>query len=417
MSSLFPRAACLQFAIDTGNVTVNLERFKDGLTRLAPAPDTLVVLPELWASGFAWSRLDTLAEQTPAILAELVLAAREYGICFAGSLLDKSGQEKPANTLFVTDGQGIVGRYQKQHLFGFWQEDQYLRPGSDLRPVVTPFGILAGLICYDLRFPEVCRSQVFAGSRMIAVSAQWPLVRLDHWQLLLRARAVENQAFVIACNGCGAMDEGVLAGHSMIIDPLGRVLVEAGEEPAAISNALEAAEQVAVRSRFCPAGERPWPVKDSKKVVTLEELQEQLGRIRKQGSRIVFTNGCFDLLHCGHVAYLEQARCCGDCLIIGLNSDRSVRALKGDSRPVNSEQSRARVLAALGCVDFVVLFSEDTPLNLITTLLPDVLVKGADWPEDQIAGAAEVKAAGGRVERVVFEHQVSTTELIKKIQQ
>ncbi|MCI5218295.1 MAG: D-glycero-beta-D-manno-heptose 1-phosphate adenylyltransferase [Candidatus Electrothrix sp. LOE2] len=137
--------------------------------------------------------------------------------------------------------------------------------------------------------------------------------------------------------------------------------------------------------------------------------------MRDQGSRIVFTNGCFDLVHAGHVSYLEEARRCGDCLVIGLNSDRSVRALKGPSRPVNSELERARVLAALGCVDFVVLFDEETPLGLITTLLPDILVKGADWPEERIVGAAEVKAAGGKIVRIAFTCQTSTTAVIDKI--
>ena len=113
--------------------------------------------------------------------------------------------------------------------------------------------------------------------------------------------------------------------------------------------------------------------------------------------------------------YLEQARACGDCLVVGLNADSSVRRLKGPSRPVNSEADRARVLAALGCVDFITIFAEDTPQQLISALLPDVLVKGADWPEEQIVGAAEVKAAGGTVRRIVFRHQRSSSGMIEKI--
>ena len=132
----------------------------------------------------------------------------------------------------------------------------------------------------------------------------------------------------------------------------------------------------------------------------------------------MFTNGCFDLLHAGHVSYLEQARRAGDCLVVGLNSDRSVRSLgKGPGRPINTQDDRARVLSALGCVDYVVVFDEATPLNLITALRPDVLVKWADWPEEQIVGAAEVKAAGGKVVRISFEHDRSTTGLVNKIRQ
>lgn len=271
------------------------------------------------------------------------------------------------------------------------------------------------MVCYDLRFPDISRRQIFAGSRLIIVSAQWPSARLAHWRLLAQARAVENQAFVVACNGCGAVGEGRLAGHSLVIAPDGQILAEAGEGAGCVQAPLREAELDKLRTRFCTAGERPWPGWDANKVVGLETLQERLALIRRQGSRIVFTNGCFDLLHAGHVDYLEQARACGDCLVVGLNADSSVRRLKGPSRPVNSEADRARVLAALGCVDFVTIFAEDTPQQLIAALLPDVLVKGADWPEEQIVGATEVKAAGGSVRRISFRHQQSSSAMIKKI--
>ena len=162
-----------------------------------------------------------------------------------------------------------------------------------------------------------------------------------------------------------------------------------------------------------PAGVRPdfevRPLTDQ------PDLLVELGMIRHHQSRVAFTNGCFDILHAGHVSYLEHARRTADCLVVGLNSDTSVRALKGAGRPVNGENDRARVLAALGCVDYVVLFDQETPQQLIATLVPDVLVKGADWPEDQIVGAAEVKAAGGKVVRIPFEHDRSTTALINAI--
>ena len=124
----------------------------------------------------------------------------------------------------------------------------------------------------------------------------------------------------------------------------------------------------------------------------------------------------FDILHSGHVAYLEKARSTAGCLVVGLNSDSSVRTIKGADRPINSERERARILAGLACVDYVVIFDEETPHKLITTILPDVLVKGADWEESEIVGAPEVKAAGGKVVRVRFEHDISTTKVIKRIQ-
>ncbi len=413
--ALFPGAACLQMTIKTGDVAANLKQCKQLLSAQQLAADTLVVLPELWATGFDYPRVDQLAEQTPQILAALQQIAAEHTLWLAGSLLEKRNSGRPGNTLFLVGPKGVVDKYQKHHLFSFWQEDEYLQPGHDPQSIATPFGPLGALVCYDLRFPEISRAQTFAGCRLLVVSAQWPKVRLDHWQLLVKARAVENQVFVAACNGCGPSGAGELAGHSMIVDPVGQLLVQAGEKPEVISSRLAEEELETVRKRFCTGGERSWSGNDSSKIVGLEQLAEQLAMIRNQGSKVVFTNGCFDLLHAGHVDYLEQARRYGDCLVIGLNSDSSVRALKGDSRPVNSELDRARVLAALGCVDFVVIFDEDTPWKLISRLLPDVLVKGADWAEEEIAGAAEVKAAGGRVERIVFAHQLSTSAVIEKI--
>lgn len=142
--------------------------------------------------------------------------------------------------------------------------------------------------------------------------------------------------------------------------------------------------------------------------------------IRKQwqqeGKRVVFTNGCFDLLHPGHVTYLEAARALGDFLVIGLNSDDSIRRLKGDSRPVNQLADRAHMLAGLRSVDLVVPFSEDTPIKLISALLPDVLVKGGDYQADDIVGAKEVREAGGEVVVVPFLDGHSSTSLIGKIQ-
>jgi rfaE bifunctional protein nucleotidyltransferase chain/domain len=421
---IFPRAACLQMSIQQGDVTANLKAFREMLATADIAPDTLVVLPELWATGFDYAHIAALAEQTPQILAELREKAAEGNIWFAGSLPDKPETQKTQktqnsgeiyNSLFLVGPEGVAGRYQKQHLFRLWQEDQYFTAGKDAQAVPTPFGPVSALVCYDLRFPELSRRQVFSGSRIIIVSAQWPAVRTDHWRILLQARAVENQAFVVACNGSGKVPVGELAGHSMIINPSGRIIVEADKHPRVIRAELDPADVETVRSRFCSVAERPWYGRDSEKVVAQEILEQRLTLMRDQGSRIVFTNGCFDLVHAGHVSYLEEARRCGDCLVIGLNSDRSVRALKGPSRPVNSELERARVLAALGCVDFVVLFDEETPLGLITTLLPDILVKGADWPEEQIVGAAEVKAAGGKIVRIAFTCQTSTTAVIDKI--
>jgi D-beta-D-heptose 7-phosphate kinase/D-beta-D-heptose 1-phosphate adenosyltransferase len=149
----------------------------------------------------------------------------------------------------------------------------------------------------------------------------------------------------------------------------------------------------------------------------LEQAIVQFGREKRNGRRVVFTNGCFDLLHPGHIRGLEQAREMGDALIVGLNSDSSVRQLKGEGRPILPEGERAEILAALACVDAVVIFDEVTPREVIARLLPDVLVKGGDWPGDQIVGREEVEAAGGRVVVVPMVPGYSTSEILRKIRE
>jgi D-glycero-beta-D-manno-heptose 1-phosphate adenylyltransferase len=137
--------------------------------------------------------------------------------------------------------------------------------------------------------------------------------------------------------------------------------------------------------------------------------------IQARGGTVVFTNGVFDLLHLGHVRYLQDARALGDALIVAVNSDRSVRAIKGPERPVNPESERAEVLAALACVDAAVIFDEDTPHQIIGAIQPDILVKGADWAAGDIIGRDVVEARGGRVVRIPLTPGLSTTELIRRV--
>lgn len=151
-------------------------------------------------------------------------------------------------------------------------------------------------------------------------------------------------------------------------------------------------------------------------VSSFDNIESHLAPFRAQGKKIVFTNGCFDLLHVGHVRYLQEARNLGDILVVGVNSDASVKRLKGPTRPVQIENDRAEILAALGAVDFTVIFAEDTPENLIHKVRPDILVKGGDWKIDQIVGAPFVLAHGGQVMSLQFVDGKSTTKLIEKAQ-
>ena len=151
------------------------------------------------------------------------------------------------------------------------------------------------------------------------------------------------------------------------------------------------------------------------KILNRKILKDKLEALRKEGKKIAFTNGCFDILHVGHVRYLKEAKKTADILVLALNSDASVRSIKGLKRPLVSEEERAEVLAALECIDFVTIFDELTPLELICYLKPDILIKGGDWPEDKVIGRDEIKKWGGHVTIIPEVAGKSTTNIVDKI--
>ncbi len=152
-----------------------------------------------------------------------------------------------------------------------------------------------------------------------------------------------------------------------------------------------------------------------RKIISQQSLKRLCQKLRARRQKIVFTNGTFDILHLGHVTYLQKAKSYGDILVVGVNTDRSVKSYKTPDRPINPEKDRLAVLAALECVDYVALFDEPTPLKLICAVKPDVLAKGADWKKSQIAGAREVESWGGRVRRIKLVPNRSTTRIINKM--
>lgn len=186
----------------------------------------------------------------------------------------------------------------------------------------------------------------------------------------------------------------------------GRVVEKWGTQPIYREELLEA-----LSDRNRQSGYRP----TISKIKNVEQIQQAIGRMGKRKKKVVFTNGCFDLLHAGHISYLEEARSKGDLLVIAVNSDASLRRLKGETRPIIPAEQRMRLLAALDCVDHVVLFDEDTPARIIKDLMPDVLAKGADYEIHQIVGADIVMDAGGKVERIPFVPGLSTSDIVKRI--
>jgi rfaE bifunctional protein nucleotidyltransferase chain/domain len=151
------------------------------------------------------------------------------------------------------------------------------------------------------------------------------------------------------------------------------------------------------------------------KIKTLEEILPLVSDLKKLNKKIVFTNGCFDIIHAGHVQYLEDARALGDVLIVGMNSDSSVKIIKDSSRPIISEEERAIVVSGLSSVSYIIFFEEDTPYNLIKKIKPNVLVKGGDWKPKDIVGSDIVSATGGEVKSLMFRNGISTTEIINRI--
>jgi len=407
-------AGVAQFEVVPGESAENIERARRAMARLSPPPGGVVVLPELWATGFCFDRWAEAAAAAGDIVAAMREMAARYRALVAGSVaVGRTG--RCYNTLLMVGPAGIEGEYRKQRLFGPLAEDKHFAAGRAGRPQRTGCGLLGALVCYDLRFAALASRQAAQGCGLIVVSAQWPAARIGHWRALLRARAIENQVYVAAANACGDAGGVPLGGQSMLIAPDGEVLAGLGTGAGEAGAGLSGRRLAAVRSLFNTAGTCPPPEPPEDKVVRRDDLISLLRGRRAAGGRVVFTNGCFDILHQGHVSYLAEARRRGDCLVVGLNSDASIRRIKGPDRPVNGEAARAGVLAALASVDYVTIFDEDTPLALINALLPDVLVKGADWPVEKIVGAKEVMAAGGTVVNIPMVEGVSTTGIIGKI--
>lgn len=226
-------AGFLQFDVKSGDIDSNFSRVEQGLAEIATSckriSPGIIVLPELWATGFAYEKLPELSRKIPALLENLQILSAKYQVNIGGSLPEYS-QHSYYNTLFITEPKGLAGTYRKQCLFSPMQEDSFFTPGTVPRPIQTDSGPIGALVCYDLRFPELLRTQTALGTELLVVPAQWPAARLDQWRILVQARAIENQMFVIAANRCGTTRDTLFGGHSMIVAPNGSILQEAGED-------------------------------------------------------------------------------------------------------------------------------------------------------------------------------------------
>jgi predicted amidohydrolase len=244
----------LQFDVRSGAIEKNMACVQKGLKQIiASSPRVspgIIVLPELWATGFAYEKLPELTERIPAVLEQLLRLAAESGLYIAGSLPEYEDGSY-YNTLFVAGPDGLSGAYRKQRLFGPMAEDTFFMPGTHPQPIRTDLGSIAALICYDLRFPELLRAQTALGSDLLVISAQWPAARIDHWRILVQARAIENQMFIVASNRCGTTDKTTFGGHSMIVGPDGSILLEAGGDEEYRGTVIDPGMVASARSFFC----------------------------------------------------------------------------------------------------------------------------------------------------------------------
>jgi predicted amidohydrolase len=244
------RAGCFQFEVIPGDTDRNLARVKNALPEFADRGCRLLVLPEMWSCAFAYPLLSRMAKRTDAILQELGEWANRYGIVIVGSLPEDE-DSIIFNTSYVIDASGeIVGKYRKIHLFSLHKENHHF--GRGRLPLVcdTSVGRLGIMICYDLRFPELARRLALDGAEVLCVSALWPITRIEHWSLLMRCRAIENQLFVVGCNGCGIEGELQYGGASVIVSPTGEVLAPADNREGRITAELNPGDMTAFRKHI-----------------------------------------------------------------------------------------------------------------------------------------------------------------------
>jgi len=252
------RIALAQFNVKSGETDANLETACDYIARSARRRAELLVLPELWSSGYDLKRCQQHARISESkVLPALTELACRHKLYIAGSVLKANGRGQVCNSAVLLDPGSSRNRvYSKVHLFGPMQEPEFLAPGNATPIFQLPFGPTALAICYDLRFPELFRKYALRGARLVIVCAQWPAARVEHWRTLVRARAIENQLFVAACNRVGSSEGTTFGGHSMIVDPWGTVLCEGTEKAGLLAADIDFRAVNESRSRISSLNDR-----------------------------------------------------------------------------------------------------------------------------------------------------------------
>jgi omega-amidase len=230
-----------QMQVTPGDNARNIATAQRMVAEAARRKSSLIVFPELFTTGYVLSRAkDFASELAKGDFAELSTLATKGNIAITGTVLEKRGLEVANSMPFFAPNGRMLGVYRKMHLFKLFKEDEFLAPGQAPLVLDLPWGTTGLAICYDLRFPELFRRYATKeNATLMVIPAEWPLARIEHWRALLIARAIENQCYVIGCNAAGESDDQVFGGHSMIVDPWGKIVVEAGESPQLISAEIE----------------------------------------------------------------------------------------------------------------------------------------------------------------------------------
>lgn len=230
-----------QMNIALGDSQRNFNALERACADAAAQRSRLILFPELFSTGYVLEQAKQHAhELNKGAFAQLSTIATQHKISISGSLLEKRGLEVANSAPFFAPNGRMMGIYRKTHLFRLFEEDKWLQPGAAITVIDLPWGQTGFAICYDLRFPELFRKMVIEqNARLILIPAEWPIERIEHWRALLIARAIENQCYIVACNAAGQTGETTFGGHSMIVDPWGKIVVEAGETPQLVTAEIE----------------------------------------------------------------------------------------------------------------------------------------------------------------------------------
>lgn len=240
-----------QMHIALGDTRKNVQQFEQYAVEAARRGSHLAVFPELWTTGYALDQAKELSAPLNAgEFAHVSTIATQHKISIVGSMLEKRGMEVANSATFFAPNGKLLGVYRKLHLFRLMDEHRWLQPGAGPLLMELPWGKTGIAICYDLRFPELFRQYAVDGAKLIIIPAEWPLQRVEHWRALLQARAIENQCYIVACNSVGETGDTTFGGHSMIVDPWGKIVIEGGESPVLLTAEIELDTVDEIRKRI-----------------------------------------------------------------------------------------------------------------------------------------------------------------------